>query len=155
MLKKYEGRKVAGFIAAVFSVFIIFFLLLLHFMNQRVRVIDVSDCERNTGEVVFQVEEISTFYNYFSAEGYAYIPGESIEVSCMQMLIYDENTDVYYALPTETVKREDVTESVNDGNDYDYSGFRSAAYKNKIPENGKLMLLYRCNGRKILVELES
>lgn len=154
MLKKYEGRKVAGFIAAVCSVFIIFFLLLLHFMNQRVKVIDVSDCERSTGEVVFQIEEVSTFYNYIFVGGYAYIPGEDIDESCIQVLMYDESKDMYYELPTETVKREDVTEDADDGYDYDYSGFRSAAYKSKLPENGRFVLLYQCNGRKILIQEE-
>ena len=101
MFKKYEGRKVAALVAAVFTVCAVLFLLLLYGMNQRVKVIDVSGCETDNGTIVCQIEEVGNFYNYVSVQGYAYLPGEDINVSCMRVLMYDEAKNIYYALPTE------------------------------------------------------
>ena len=112
--------------------------------------IDVSGCETDNGTIVYQIEEVGNFYNYVSVQGYAYLPGEDINVSCMRVLMYDEAKNIYYALPTETVEREEITGNVDDGHNYDYCGFKSAVYKKKA--EGKLMLLYECNGRRILID---
>ena len=152
MFQKYEGRKTAALVAAVFSVFAVLFLLLLYALNQRVKVIDVSGCEKDTGNMVYNIEEVGTFYNYISVQGYAYLPGEDIDVSCIRVLMYDDETDTCYALPTETDKREEITERAGDGHDYDYCGFRSAAYQRKLGGNGRLMILYECNGKRILID---
>ncbi len=155
MFKKYESRKVAALAAAVFLVLAALFLLLSYLVNQRVKVIDVSGCEIDTGEVVCKIEEVGTFYNYISTKGYAYIPGEDINEACIQVLMYDAKRDVYYELPTETVLREDITQEINDGCNYDYCGFQTASYKRNLKTNdGKWMLLYECNGRKLLVDPE-
>ena len=58
--------------------------------NERVKVIDVSGCETDNGTIVYQIEEVGNFYNYVSVQGYAYLPGEDINVSCMRVLMYDE-----------------------------------------------------------------
>lgn len=152
MFKKYEGRKAAVFLAAVFSVFVVFFLGLLFFMNQRVKVIDVSDCERDdTGRITYAIEEVGDFYNFISVTGYAYEAGQSIERASIKIVARDTDTDTYYELPTENVKRTELTNTVGDGNNYDYAGFKSIAYRDKLPQNLELCILYRCNGSNILI----
>lgn len=153
MFKKYESGKVAGFVAAVFSVFAMLFLLLVYFMNQRVEVIDISDCNRSSAEKVeFEIEKFDDSYDFISITGYAYIPGESIDYSDIQVLAHDMEKQVYYKLPTEVILRNEITQGMNDGYNYDYSGFKSVVYKKEIPKNCSIAILYRCNSNNILVE---
>lgn len=153
MFIKYDPRKVAGFVSVVFSVFSVLFLLLVFFLNQRVEVIDISACDRNSAEkVIFKIEEFDDSYDFISITGYAYIPGESIDYSNIQVLAHDMKKQVYYKLPTEIVLKKEITQGMNDGYNYDYSGFKSVVYKNKIPTNCNIAILYRCNDNNILVE---
>lgn len=153
MFQKYEGRKAAALVGAIFSVCVLIFFVLVFWMNQRVKVIDVSDCvKEDAGSLVHRVEESGDFFNYLSMGGYAYKPGTDIESASINILAQDTDTGIYYVLPTEIEVREDITESVNDGHNYDYSGFKCVVYKSKLPKHFNLYILYQCNGEKILVD---
>lgn len=153
MFRKYEPRKAAGFVSVVFAALSVLFLLLVFFLNQRVEIIDISACERNNAEkVTFKIEEFDDSYDFISITGYAYIPGESIDYSNIQVLAHDTKKQIYYKLPTEVVLKNEITQGMNDGYDYDYSGFKSVVYKNKIPANCSIAILYRCNDNNILIE---
>lgn len=153
MFRKYEGRKMAALVAAVFSAFVLIFIALLFWVNRRVEMVDVSKCARNdTGSVTYGIEERGDYFNYIYVNGYAYEPGVSIDSAVTKVLVRDTDTGAYYELPTENVRREDITEERNDGCNYDYAGFKSVAYKSELPERYTICILYECNNEKILIE---
>ncbi|MEE1250845.1 MAG: hypothetical protein UHU19_16690 [Lachnospiraceae bacterium] len=153
MFRKYEGRKTAALVAAVFSAFVLIFIALLFWVNRRVEMVDVSKCARNdTGSVTYGIEEKGDYFNYIYVNGYAYEPGVSIDSAVTKVLVRDTDTGAYYELPTENVRREDITEERNDGCNYDYAGFKSVAYKSELPERYTICILYECNNEKILIE---
>ena len=153
MFRKYEGRKTAALVAVVFSAFVLIFIVLLFWVNRRVEVVDVSKCARNdTGSVIYRIEEMGDYFNYIYVNGYAYEPGVSIDSTVTKVLVHDTDTGTYYELPTENVRREDITEERNDGCDYDYAGFKSVVYKSELPERYTICILYECNNEKILIE---
>ena len=153
MFRKYEGRKMAALVAAVFSAFVLIFIALLFWVNRRVEMVDVSKCARNdTGSVTYGIEEKGDYFNYIYVNGYAYEPGVSIDSAVTKVLVRDTDTGAYYELPTENVRREDITEERNDGCNYDYAGFKSVAYKSELPERYTICILYECNNEKILIE---
>lgn len=155
MLKKYEEKKATVFLISVFSICVVLFLGGVYFMNHRVKVIDVSNFNtQDAGKVTCKIESLDDTYDFISVSGYAFIPGEDIDYAAMQILICDNETGIYYAIPTEVILREDITRAVGDGYNYNYSGFSGAVYKSKCPVDGSLYILYRCNGNNILVKPE-
>lgn len=60
-----------------------------------------------------------------------------------------------YEIKTFMQRRDDVTEFINDGYNYNFSGFDSKIIKFLLPESGKykIMLLYKHNENNFLVEL--
>ena len=153
MFRKYEGRKMAALVAAVFSAFVLIFIALLFWVNRRVEMVDVSKCARNdTGSVTYGIEEKGDYFNYIYVNGYAYEPGVSIDSAVTKVLVRDTDTGAYYELPTENVRREDITEERNDGCNYDYAGFKSVAYKSELQERYTICIFYECNNEKILIE---
>lgn len=153
MFRKYEGKKTAALLTVLFTACMLIFIALLFFVNQRVEMIDVSDCDRNeNGSVTYKIEETGDYFNYIYVNGYAYEPGISIDSAVTIVLAHDTDTGAYYELPTENVEREDITEERNDGCNYDYAGFKSVAYKSKLPQHYTICILYECNNEKILID---
>lgn len=90
----------------------------------------------------YSVEEIDINTDDFSVDGFTYhidtcmsdpdktISGwvikdsEQINSNAIKVVLIDIETDNKYVLPTQIEIREDVTEHLNDGNNYDYSGFK-------------------------------
>ena len=59
-------------------------------------------------------------------KGWCVISGKEPNPIVTHVLLRDVNSNIYYKLPTTVVTRDDVTEYINDGTDYKYSGFESS-----------------------------
>ena len=155
MDRQYDRAKIGKITACLLAVCAVCYLLLLFFVNQRIVKADVSGCDTGAAEKMeYKIEKIECKYGYVEVRGYAYEPGLSIDAADTQLLAYDPTADVYYALPTENVKKEKLTEQANDGFDYDYAEFRSVARQSKLPGGCRVCIRYRCNGADRLISTE-
>lgn len=152
MNQRYENEKIAKITGSIIAVVGILFLLGLFFVNQRVKTVDVTSCDRNAENIVWKVEGIFPQQNFYVIKGYAYEKGISVDYADIQVLAYDEINDVYYQLPGAIKKRTDVTKEAGDEINYDYCGFKSVVFKDKIPTGCQLFLKFGCDGRNILVD---
>lgn len=155
MHMQYEKKKIAAVVAVVFSLLVIVWLGLTFFINQRVKPIDVSACDRQSAAGVdWKIDSVKGEYNYMTIKGHAYQPGISVDKVETVVVIHDAVNDVYYELPTESVKKEKLTEKAGDGYNYDYAQFQAVAFLDKIPDGSRIYILYRANGSNILVETD-
>lgn len=155
MNMQYDKKKTVAVIAGIFAVAALLWLGLTFYSNQRVKVIDVSSCDRLAAAGVdYSIDSVNYKYDYISIKGHAYQPGISVDTVETVVVIYDAINDVYYELPTESVKRTKLTEKADDGYNYDYAQFEAVAFKSKIPDGSRIFILYRVNDSEILIETE-
>lgn len=153
--KGYDKVRAGKLVLAVFSLCAALYLSLLYLANQRVVLYDVTDCEiAEEGRIEYEISRILRPYNYIKITGYAYEPGVSIDRTDTTLLAFDPAADVYYKLPTESVKKEKLTEKADDGFNYDYAQFTSVVLRNKIPSGCRVCILYRGNGASLLVQTD-
>ncbi len=155
MDRQYDKAKMGKIVFGLFAVCAAGYLLLLFFVNQRVIRADVSGCEAGTTEQMeIKIEKIESKYGYLEVRGYAYEPGVSVDIADTQVLAYDPVEDVYYALPTENVRKESLTKQADDGFNYDYAQFRSVTRLSRLPGGCRACIRYRCNGADRLIHTE-
>lgn len=85
--------------------------------------VDASEYRFDLENVAWEKDEISITKDYVYIDGWLIKPGEQVNKAAIKVVIKKSNTDMYYILPTDLIERKDVTESMDDGNDYKYSGF--------------------------------
>ena len=110
--------------------------------------INMGDCE---------FEEKGYEPDSIRINGFAIIHGKATELIEINVLLKDEQTGEYWELPTEIVPRPDVTECVNDGVNYDYSGFSvdfSSSKMNFESHDYSVYLLYSANNETYLLDCE-
>lgn len=93
-------------------------------------------------------------------DGWFYKKGISnTGISTVSIVLMDLSNVNFVKLPTELVKRKDVTKFFNDGNDYDYSGFKvelnSSSLENLNNNGYQLYVLYIDNSGEKLVNLNT
>lgn len=103
--------------------------------------------------VVFHIDEIERNLFKVYVRGWALKGGVSITHFDMKLL-FRAADGTYYAVPCQRQPRTDVTTHVNDGNNYDNSGFETLALSPKFVAKGPftLYILYRNNGENVLVD---
>ena len=155
MDRQYDKVKTGKTVSGLFALCAVGYLLLLFFVNQRIVKADVSGCDTGAvAQMEFKIEYIKCKYGYVEVGGYAYEPGISVDTADTQVLAYDPTADIYYALPTENVKKEKLTEQADDGFNYDYAQFRAVARQSKLPDGCRACIRYRCNGADRLIHTE-
>ena len=154
MNQPYDKAKIGKILLFVFILLSAAYLFLLFFVNQRVVIVDVSGCDRDTENMKYKVSEISCEYDYIEIRGYAYEKGESLLIADTVLLAHDPTTDLYYKLPTENTKRTKLTKNADDGCNYDYAQFKSTVLQKKIPSGCRLCIWYRGNGSNKLIQTE-
>lgn len=88
----------------------------------------------------------------FEVKGWIIKKKENIKNVSINIMLKDDNK--FYVLPTKIVKREDVTEKLNDGVNYNFSGFQ--AYLKK-PEGikqkkSRIYILVEINGDRSIIK---
>lgn len=152
MEKKYSKGKTVAWLGVCMALLMVMFLVVLFWENQRMPIIDISDCDTSSTEnITYKIERVVCKTYYISIKGYAYERGKSIDFADTNVLAYDSNRQVYYLLPTENRKDTDITEKLGDGYNYDYSRFHSVAMRKKFPKGCQLFIQYKNNGENILL----
>lgn len=153
--KRYDTRKMFTFLSIFFWIGIVLYTFFVFEINGRVKKIDTSNLKiPSQGQIEYCIENIRDDLDYIMITGYAYEPGISSSQILVKidLLICDESTKQYYELPTENMLRTDITESVNDGCDYRYAGFKSVSAKKNLPDQYHIAILYERNGEKMLID---
>ena len=73
--------------------------------------------------VTWEKDEVSITKDYVCIAGWLIKPGEQVEKAAIKVVLKKSDSDMYYVLPTDLIERKDITESMDDGNDYTYCGF--------------------------------
>ena len=87
-------------------------------------------------------------------DGWCIIPGREPNPIVMHILLKDVKSNIYYKLPTIVRTRDDVTDNINDGTSYKYSGFGvSFNYSGFDFESTpyEIVLLYEIAGETYLI----
>ena len=155
MKDQYDKGKVSKIVLGIFLVCAVSYLTVLYGLNQRVKIVDVSDCEiADETTMQYKIEKIEYKRNYIKISGYAYRQGISVDTADTVLLAHDPTTDIYYELPTENVKKTKLSKNADDGFNYDYAEFQSVVRSKKIPGGCKACIWYRGNGENVLIPTE-
>lgn len=86
-------------------------------------------------------------------DGWIAYKGESISTWELSMII--QNDDKCYVVPMALQNRADITETMNDGFNYDNSGFAVTINKRYI-QSGSVhyYVLYKNNGKEMIVDID-
>ncbi|MCM1257335.1 MAG: hypothetical protein NC307_05740 [Roseburia sp.] len=148
---EYEKKTAVAVMGGIFSACVLVFLLVLFWWNQRIMAVDVSHCEIDSGQLTYKLTK-TYGTNFIKLEGYAYVPGQSIDYANIKVLAYNPAEDKYYELPTESVKKTSVAKKAKDGYNYDYCGFSSVVLARKIWDDTKFYIRCQNNGVDILAD---
>ena len=154
-----EKLQSAKFIKIFMMIYLIGILVICFFVSKyemRVEEFDVKDIPiKETGVKC----EIDTAYNdpdgkCVVIEGWCVILGQETKPVSMHVLLRNDNSGVYLKMPTTIVSRVDVTEALNDGVNYDNSGYSVNVNSEKIDftkNKFEICILYECGKNKCIV----
>ena len=104
---------------------IILFCLLLYFNESYIHKVEIVNyAPDNILEYCIDSVEMD---EYITVNGWSYVPGENINTYDCNILLQEIGTENIYILPTTMVDRTDVTQSYDDGYNYNHSGFMARA----------------------------
>lgn len=87
--------------------------------------IDATDCKRSN-DLQCGLEAVECINDILTVNGWIVYTGRDSVDSNISVVLYDSTHRSFFALPTECIKRTDVTEFINDETNYDDSGFQSS-----------------------------
>lgn len=100
------------------------------------------------------VESMEERYDVVKIHGWIAYRGESISTWKLSLLIQNDDGSCY-VVPMAVQERKDVTEAMNDGFNYNNSGFSVTVNKNYIKsDRAHYYILYENNDRDMIVDLD-
>ena len=87
-------------------------------------------------------------------DGWCAIAGKPTDVAAIRVLLKDTSSQKVYKLPTTMTTRTEATSILDDGNNYDNSGFSVHIMAHKIKRNGEkyqILLLYDIDGEEVII----
>lgn len=149
--ENYDKNKVVPWVGGIFCGCVLVFFLALFWWNQRIVPVDVSHCEIDSGQLTYKITK-TYGTNFIKLEGYAYVPGQSIDYANIKVLAYNSTEDKYYELPTESVKKTKITKKAEDGCNYDNCGFCAVVLAEKMWDDARFFIRCQNNGVDILAD---
>lgn len=145
-----------------FKEFIIVSIILLLFSGLLVGVIAYNERKVDTiikseynvtsKDMVYQIETMDVNDSSLIVSGYAAKMNYSIEYASLYVVLENEENEMI-KINTEFGLRPDVTTLINDGNNYDHSGFYAKISKAKLSSGKyKVWILYQSNDNNDLVD---
>lgn len=123
--------------------------------SQRYEVIsNVEFGDRN--KLKYYVDEWDIQSSNPNVSGWCLKPGEDINTVDFSVILWDEEAAVGYKIPTQMIIRQDVTEAINDGHNYNACGFQANIIGKKFDWSQKYILgfEYKNNGNLIYILTE-
>lgn len=110
----------------------------------------------SANDYLFYIEKVKYNADMINVRGWFLKKGEDIGTAIQHVVIRDIDSGKCYKLSTKAESREDVTQSINDGHNYDMSGFNAYTDIKGIMSDSRdyeLYILDENNGRNELVSL--
>lgn len=109
------------------------------------------DCPENIEYFVDSVEKKKGYI----IEGYAFVHNEVLYTIDMTVVLHDKEDDIYYKIKTDINNLGDLTDSFNEGIDYDNSRFVAYVQKKHLKRGHtyQIGLLYKNNGYNFLIPM--
>lgn len=130
--KTLQQKVIFIFLTVCFSCLILFCILIFK-QNTKIVTFNASN-SKIVKDIEVNIDSIQDS-DFFIINGYAYKKGESIKTVNGYVLLYCIDTGEYFKLPTQLLRRPDVTETLDDGTDYSNSGFIARVSKSKLDFN--------------------
>ncbi len=155
---KTINNKIKIIILCVIALMICFigFRLVVFWGDNRIKKLDVTGISQVAPSEYMTCLDVcdwkkdadQTTKDYVIINGWALKPGMEIFEASISVVIRSTENDKYYILPTKMIQRSDLTSYMNDGYNYEKSGFStSVAYWHKLADSEyELFLLYDLNG---------
>ena len=140
-----KNKKYVIIVLSVLIGILIGALLVLYFYKNRYE--HITTLGSNEIEVLADVG-FSSEEKYYYVRGWSCILGETIENVNVAIILWNEEEQRGYVVPTILEKRPDVTAHFQDGYNYDNSGFVSYVRKDRIDQCARyqIFIRYRNNG---------
>lgn len=140
-----HSPKIIAYIAAAGTCLIVLLCLFLSRHEMRIEAVDVSGLTIPKDEAAMDVRTASYAKdaygnNSVSIKGWCVLKGRETAPIAIHVVLKDRSDGTYYQLPTTIVKRENVTKKMDDGVNYDNSGF--SAVNNRFPLDGEAYDIY-------------
>lgn len=156
---KKEKNSTVSFIA-VSSVVAFFCMLIcciaLYYNNFKVSKVNVDAYQKSDADIRFCFDELKLKKGKYLISGWALKEGTDIGYANNTVLLKNLTNNEYYKVKTKFIKRSDVTAHINDGKNYDNSGFQCRVNQKQLSAGiqYKVCFLYQTNGENILFETE-
>ncbi|MCR5467809.1 MAG: hypothetical protein K6F37_02505 [Lachnospiraceae bacterium] len=137
--------------------FFIFLTVILSFLiycrYAKTKKVDISEIPLASDEYVSSIEKISIESDgTLRITGYAFKENESIESVNVSVVVEDLSSGSTYSLTTGIVERTDITKIIDDGSDYNYSGFQAVTKKQSLSGKYHVYIIYKNNGDNVLID---
>lgn len=141
----------------VIAILICIFFVAHEMQVTKIDVHEIEEVNEKAGAIVNIDEASYSIRNYndkVSIDGWCVIKGKEIKTISIWVLLKDKESGEFYKIPTTVIKREDVTAFIDDGFNYDNSGFSAKTKKRYLNLNEntyEIWLLYEINNEKKLI----
>lgn len=148
-------------IKALVVIFIVIMLVCAFFSWHEMRIVNMDT--EDLPMIDYEVDHTLTFDkfifepndNEINLEGWCVVEGASTGPIEIQVLLKEIDGENCYCLPTSLQKRPDVTQFFDDGNNYDYSGFKINMGLEKLDFNNisyKVLICYNVDEKNYLFD---
>lgn len=118
------SKKLATQILLLILILSALFCIICWWDAKKVTIIDINNYTKIT-DLTYELEDIILQNDILKIRGWVIQDGLEVETYDIAMLLYNPMDNTLYELPTQYEKRTDVTTLINDGTNYDDSGFLS------------------------------
>lgn len=133
-------KKFINILILVLGIFFLAGWLVLYFHETHIKSITLDKADFSTDSFTYSLDADGTNGEKVIS-GWIVKTGTSVDTCSINVILKENNSTRAYILPTEVVKREDVTINVGEGNNYDYSGFKALA--DNVKSERKYTLCFR------------
>lgn len=102
----------------------ILFIVMYIITNQKTEFYEAKEINNNDPNFIFNIDEAHVDNNNLIISGWACTIGTNLDYVNRKVVLVDSQKNIIM-LPTQMQKRLDVTNYLNDGKNYDYSGIKS------------------------------
>lgn len=150
----FTKNKVLAIVLAIGVVLAIFFVLYQYLKYSQYSQYQIDESKITDSSLfIWGIDAVDSKYDVLKVSGWMAYRGESISTWDLSMVI--QNDDNCYVVPMALQNRTDITEAMNDGFNYDNSGFVVTINKRYIQSgSAHYYILYKNNEKEMIVDID-
>ena len=147
------NRQAIIYSLAVLILLTFIFCALLFYQHAKENELLVDNFSTDTRGFLFNLDEVVNDGSFLLIDGWACRQNEEIKKVLCWVVLKDIKENKYFKISTLLVKRSDVTQAINDGVNYDNSGFTAKINKSLLKKNTQyqIYILYLNNDNQVLI----